>query len=117
MDGGGALSFKVILSMPNVECLSVTVGCLCTPAPQEGPACVSLCQEGPGTGAGAGGADADVGGAGVLLNAPGGERDGAERGPGDVPRDGSKTGWGGVDTLKPGTVKGGGPGGGPGGGA
>ena len=112
MDGGGALSFKVILSMPNVECLSVTVGCLCRPAPREDPADVSRCHEEPGTGAGAGGADADVGGARALFNAPGGERDGAERGPGDMPRGGSKTDWSGVDTLKVGTVEGGGPGGG-----
>lgn len=37
----GTLSFKVMSSKPNVEWLSVTVGCLCGPTEREGPARIS----------------------------------------------------------------------------
>ena len=107
MGGGGALSFKVNLSKPNVEYLSVTVCCLCRPAPREDPACVSPCHA--GTGAAGAGAGAGVGGAGVVLNTPGGERDDGVRAAGDVLRGNSKTGCSWVGSLK---VEGGGPGGG-----
>lgn len=69
---------------------------------------MSPCHAGPG----AAGAGPGVGAAGVVFNAPRGERDDAEREPGDVSRGESKSGCSGVGALKVCTVKGGGPGGG-----
>jgi hypothetical protein len=102
-EGIGALSFKVILSRPNVEYLSVTVGCLCRPADRRGPVCVPPCHvaAGPGHGAGAVGAGTPVGG-----------REGVGRAAGDMETGESKIGWSGVGSLKVCTIDGGGPGGG-----